>query len=361
VNQPTYTGYSQVNHRELIERELREKLAEACAVESITFHELGVVPRGFGREGWQELPLAYLVLRAKDPAIDRIPVVQVDLAFSDGTGMVLLPIPSEVVLLDARDTQPPPRPLHELKLKQVLDDRQGEVVRLEVLATAKGILPELETLLDLDAWGATGFRVRQVHDQGFDVATLDLTGERVEPVCERNWLIELEPAGAERPAEFVFPRAFDSAAELSYARYDDADVVEAAASVPLRRGLLAGRGWQSLAVAAASVGGLLLVLVVVRLVVRRRRQNVSPQARYHRPARLTPFNLVVLLKRIYRDDVLALSPAERAGLGETIESLERDYFGAPAPSAVERDLEPLLNRWLARAGHVQELANGAAR
>ncbi|HEV3006356.1 MAG TPA: hypothetical protein VGX78_17935 [Pirellulales bacterium] len=78
-------------------------------------------------------------------------------------------------------------------------------------------------------------------------------------------------------------------------------------------------------------------------------------------ARLTAFNLVVLLKRIYRDDVLGLSPAERAGLGETIESLERDYFGAPAPSAVERDLEPLLNRWLARAGHVQELANGAAR
>ena len=66
------------------------------------------------------------MLRAKTPAVDRVPAVPIDLEFNDGDGVVLLPITSPVVLIDARGPQPAPRPVADLKVRQVLDDRRLE-------------------------------------------------------------------------------------------------------------------------------------------------------------------------------------------------------------------------------------------
>ena len=61
-------NWSQTSNREIdypkdIEQAVREKLSQAFNVEIVRFHDPKVAPRGFGRLGWRETPLAYLVLR----------------------------------------------------------------------------------------------------------------------------------------------------------------------------------------------------------------------------------------------------------------------------------------------------------
>lgn len=45
-----------------------------------------------GQPGWQEKPLAYAVVKAKDASIDRLPQVSFDMHFDDQAGAVTLPI-----------------------------------------------------------------------------------------------------------------------------------------------------------------------------------------------------------------------------------------------------------------------------
>ena len=74
------------NSRQLLERELRDKLSEQFGIEALVFHPPGTQSRAASREGWQQLPVAYVVLKTKDEAVDRLPPVQLDLDFSDGSG-----------------------------------------------------------------------------------------------------------------------------------------------------------------------------------------------------------------------------------------------------------------------------------
>ncbi len=337
-----------VNTRERIEETVREKLGEFFQIETLRFHEPQVKPRGFGRTGWAETPLGYLVLRAKDPSVDRIPVVHVDLEFNDGAGMVLLPVTSQVVLIDARDPNPPPRPFDNLTIRQVLDDRgldEGKV-RLEITASANGLIPDLEQLLDVVDRPVEGFRVAGVQELGEEVDSLDASGDSVKAVCRRRWAVDLRPA-AERPVtRFAFPRAKDLDFALEYQRFDDVDIVEVGAVVPIRTFALAGRGWLWL------IGGLgtLILLLSTSIIAwryrRHRRAATAEGAGYRRPDPLTPFSLLGLLKRMHADESLNLSENDRRALADTIADLERRFFGRDAAEPAAPDLTAILDRWL---------------
>src|SRR5262249_35949391 len=109
--------------RQKLEKEIHEKWGQAFQIETIRFHDPATMTaRPSSRDGWEQTPVAYLVLRARDPSVDRLPALQIDLPFNDGQGAVLLPITSQTTLIDARESKPAPRPCREIKVKQILDD-----------------------------------------------------------------------------------------------------------------------------------------------------------------------------------------------------------------------------------------------
>ncbi len=341
----------EIDNQEKIEQIIQEKLGESFEIDAICFHDPNVTPRGFGRRGWRETPLAYLLVRSKDPSVDRIPVVHVDLAFSDGAGVVLLPVTSQVVLIDSRDPHPDLRPVSDVELKQVLDDRrlgQGPV-RLEVIATAKGLIPDLDRLLDAGDGAVPGFAISDVEDHGLELASLDVAGDQVQPLCRRRWLVDLEPTGETAVEQFAFLRAKDLPAALAYQRYDDADIVDAAAVVPLRTGVAARRTWLWLGLGLGSLLLAVAVAMVCRFRLRRSQQADGPV--YGRPDPLTPFSLLVLLRRIHGDLAPDLPAGERRDLAETIDDLEQQFFRAGAETSEAPDLGAVLDRWLRRTAN----------
>src|SRR6185436_14122363 len=138
-------GTPPVNYRDDFEKQVKEKLGEGFEIVSVTFHEDKVQPRGYGRPGWRETPYAYLLLKAKDASVDRIPPLQLDIDFFDRRGQAILPVVSQVQLIDARPESVAHRPVAKVELLQILDERdfkKGQLT-LEVKATGRGLLPEL--------------------------------------------------------------------------------------------------------------------------------------------------------------------------------------------------------------------------
>ncbi len=354
----SYATNQEVNHKEKLEKEIRAKLGEAFEVQQVRFHEPTVQPRTFGRDDWRELPLAYLVLKAKDPAVDRIPSIDLDLEYSDGQGFVVLPIHSPVQLIDARSPATA-RPLAELKIKQVLDDRKFDkhLVRLEVSATGKGLIPELEHVLQLqemrDAAGKSEFKIADVVDHGVTIGGLDVESEKVRPQTERRWTIDLTPRDGVRPVEFAFPTAAASGAELTFVKFDDADLATTGRVVALRSGPLTPRDWLwPLAGFVVVCAAILGVAAAVRRAKRRSQTNVVQ--RYQRPSIVTPFSAIALLKQLVSDPALRFSETDRGNLTAAIRQLEDRYFArAEAPLNAgtngHGELDQLLGNWLHRA------------
>ena len=292
--------------------------------------------------------MAYLVLKAKTPAVDRIPSVHVDLEFNDGSGIVLLPIASQVVLLDAHNDHPPLRPARELKVRQVLDDRRlaAGAAQMEIVATAKGLVPRLDQLLDTRENAVPGFKMVKVQDHGLEIKSMEDADGNAMPVCERRWQINLEPVPGEPSDRFVFPKSVEPSIALAYQRYSDADIVDTAAEAPLSAPVLGRRMWPWI---GAAIAAGLAVAAAAALVWRRIRRRGTARAQYRRPDPMTPFNSIVLLRRIAADEALPLSGEERQSLGATIEQLQETHFGRLGGSSSSVELTAVLDRWLAIA------------
>ena len=115
-----------VNQREEFSKNIHAALDETFEVASITFHDASVKTIDLPREGWQETPMAYLVLRSKNASVDRIPSVQLDMDFADTAGQVVLPVRSQVQPVDARDSETGQRPCDELTLAFIMDEREWQ-------------------------------------------------------------------------------------------------------------------------------------------------------------------------------------------------------------------------------------------
>jgi len=382
-----------IDYRELFEKKAREALSDRFEVLSVAFAKPEIRPTPIdsplagNREGWEQTPIAYLVLKAKDPAVDTIPALSLDMDFRDSSGMVILPIASGPLAVSA--ASPPaaasaaaaPTRISDLKVEFILDDRAfagparpnaapdadapaAGTVTLEVKASGAGLIPDLAALADLSS--IPGFTVHKVTDNGITVSDLLAAKGRAVALTERSWTVTLLAQG--RPETFRFPTLRVAAGEPLVTappepkpgeapspptplpvlrRYADADLVPADATVALAA--LPGPHW-SLYAALAAV--LALIVALVWGLTRRRTAAPAAAPRFVMPRQVNPVTTIDLLRRIAADGGPALPAAARQDLLVEIKALEDRYF-APSASPVAPDearLRSTLSGWIQRAG-----------
>ncbi|MBL9077355.1 MAG: hypothetical protein JNL08_07625 [Planctomycetes bacterium] len=328
------------DYRDRFQDAVTATLQESFEVLSVTFNGDQMTSRPSGVPGWRTTPYAWLLLRARGPQVDRIPTLKLDFDFLDTSGYVVLPIGSSPVAIDA-SSDGGPRPCSDLKVVQLLDERradEGKVV-LEVKASAKGLVPDLDALLRVDA---PGFRVDKRDDQGASVVRFADDQQTVE--TERVWLLSLTPASeGSRPASFVFGKPVRDGVDVVYQRYNDADLETVAAEVVLAGGHRPGNpvwAWFLVAGAAAGYGAWFFLA---------RRHGaaaaVAPPL-LRMPAHVTPFTVLEVLYRAERHG--RLDDGGRRDLRAAIERIEACHFGRAEDPTL--DLAAVAAEWIRRIG-----------
>ncbi|MFO0842538.1 MAG: hypothetical protein U0797_09105 [Gemmataceae bacterium] len=338
-------GRPTADYRDRFQTAANEALKEHFDVVSVTFETDKVHSRAVaGEYGWRFTPYAYLLLKPKGPQVDKLPPLRMDLDFLDTSGYVVLPIESAAVPLAAKDEVGPARPAKKVEVTQILDERQagqGKLI-LEVKASALGLVPDLDQVLDLKP---EGFEVAKVVDQGAAVSKFDEDSEQVAVRSERVWMVTLKAQEGLTvlPTKFAFGTAKGDVVEkMEYQRYDDADLAKVDAVVELERSY----GRRSLAWLWAAGGGTLVVLLGGVLAWRRLRNRRPAEVKWKLPEPLTPFTAIALLERIEREG--GLSESQRQELTRAIRGVERHYF-AQANGETGVDLKTLTEGWVRRA------------
>jgi hypothetical protein len=346
--QPNQRG---MNQRDEFAKNIHAALDETFEVASITFHDPDVRSIDLPRAGWQDTPLAYLLIRAKEAAVDRIPSIQLDMDFSDTSGQVVLPVRSQVQPIDAKDAESPVRPCDDLSVAFTMDERewqQGRVV-IEVTAKARGVIPSHLQMFD---FAQEGFDA-EVTDNGVSITEFVSDGKSRQARTDRNWQFTYQRKKDLRGgAVLKFPtlKPEVNVTRTEYKHYHDADLValtpqQAAAGVPLpgavgssvRNGLIA------LVVLAVAIGGWFLWRSQ-----NRRAQVVTMGLAL--PAQITPFSVVAFLRRIQREAGARLDESARQSLNAQIAEIETAFFrGTPEPAGAP-DLEAIARKWLHTAG-----------
>ena len=311
---------------------------------SVTWHDAAVKTIDLPRDGWVETPLAYVVLRARDAAVDRIPSIQMDMDFLDQPGQVVLPVMSQVEPLDARDGEVANRPCPDLALSLVMDDREwkdGRVV-VEIQARGKGVIPDLDQLFDTKR---DGFDLETV-DGKLLVSQFTSDGKQRLPQADRNWSLTYRRK-ADLRGDVVFPfpaqKPGVSAASTEYRRYQDADLVtidpaQAAAGVKLAgstgswlRNLILGLG--------------VLVAIAIAVVFFRKKPALAAVSGDDLavPSNPTPFSALAFLHRLRRSHGQLLSADEKAELEKDIGQIGASHFKAGKSEG--SGLTEILARW----------------
>jgi nucleotide-binding universal stress UspA family protein len=218
--------------RDEFEKKLTEGLSPFFEIRSITFAAPDVKPRPAARPGWAETTLAYVLVRAKDASVDKIPPVQMELRFIDLSGPVTVPATSAETLLKVAGGKASPRPADKIEVTQTLDTRQFAIngsLSLEVAATASGTVPELDDLLDLAPLAALA-KVRQVTViDPLMVKELNTWGDQVAPRTERRWSVTLDGdaiRAADKATDLPFPTIKAANATTVWRTYQDIDPVD---------------------------------------------------------------------------------------------------------------------------------------
>ena len=289
-------------------------------------------------------PYAYLLLKARGPQVDKLPSFKLDLDFLDTSGYVILPIETPAVPLDASPDRGELRPLKKLQITQTLDERQaadGKLV-LEVKATAQGLVPGLDDLLELEP---DDFEITKTDDEGVSVSKFDQESDETVVVSERTWLIAMQakPDLPQRPETFHFGTTRVDSAEVTYQRYVDADLKEVDQVVSLEQKYgEPRRRWPWVVLAAVVI---VSGLAVAGRRLTRRRGPAAPTG-FQVPDQITPFTVLGLLRAIHDND--GLSEPARQELVASINRIERFYFGKDAAEQ-EPDLKSLAQQWVQRA------------
>ena len=344
---PTYPGQRQAP-RDDLEEHLNEKLGENFEIQSITFHDNKINSRTIGQPGWRETPLAYLLLQAKDASVDRIPELKMDLDFYDSLGPALLPVTSATQIVDARPETAPVRPVDELILTQTLDARLSEdnqELTLEINATAKGLVPTIDKLIDLNI---PGFLIAKNEDQGLSIARVESDVDSVNAVSERTWLITLKlEEEVSEPTTFIYPKPTDLVSKSVFKQYSDADLEEVENEIAMAGIILNPQPfWPWL------VGFTFLVMIgVIGAHLSKRGNNIDEiNIIYDLPEEYTPFAVINLLQRIKATPPNTLSKTHLNQLQSTISELEKIHFSPKYSSDKENiDLQKIAQEWVTRA------------
>jgi hypothetical protein len=346
--------------RDEFEKKLTEGLTPFFDIRSITFAAPDVKSRPTARPGWEETTLAYILVRAKDASVDKIPPVQMELRFIDLSGPVTIPATSAETLLKVSSGKPTPRPADKVEVTQTLDTRSFAIngsLSLEVAATASGLVPELDDLLDLAPLAAVA-KVRQVTAiDPFMVKELNTWGERVAPRTERRWSITVDGdaiRAADKATDVPFPTVKGANTTTVWRTYQDIDpVVLSKASVLLDRVKVAqGAGYVPPVAEDYStylyIGLAAVTAFVVWLTLRKRDTGPRPpRARdvFKLPATVDGFSVVALLRKLGTSPLVKFTAAQNAELQQDIERVQTGCFGGTTTLS-PADLKTVAEKWL---------------
>lgn len=330
------------DYRDKFDEATREALSEHFEVLSVTFNHPDTNSRATEQYGWRITPYAYVLMKARGPEIDKVPPLRLDLDFVDTTGYAVLPAESAPLPIDASAPEQVERPYRDLKLTQTLDERQADKGKLllEVKASALGLVPDVNSILDL---APEGFEVVNTEDQGVAVAKFDEEADETAVVSERIWMVSMAAKEelAELPESFEFGASRAPDAEMEYLRYVDSDLENVAASISLEqrygetdssRFWIWGLGLLLLAGACAGVIALM----------RRGPDREVQTARFQMPDTISAFTVIGLLRDIERNN--GVDPNARAKLVGHIEQIEGYYFDEKRQEAP--DLEAIAKHWV---------------
>ena len=345
-NQPYGYNYGRPleNYRDKFQEAANQALQEQFEVLSITFNSPDVTSKDSDTEGWRVTPYAYLLLRARGPQVDKVPQIHLDFDFLDTSGYTVMPITSAALPIDASKEGGAERPYEELTINQTLDERRADKgkLSLEIKATARGLVPDLDEILDL---APKEFRVDHVDDQGVSVNAFD--DDQVRIASERLWNVTLVPRDdiGHAASRFEFGRPRDPSTKVERHRYADADLVASDEEITLDTTLgKAPFPWWWIAISLGTVA-----LLVGFFAMKRSRQRGPEAARHRVPDRIEPFSVLALLREIAGDPRLPSSL--RGELDSVIGEVESYYFsqsdqtGRNAP-----DLAHIATEWVRRAG-----------
>ena len=332
------------NLRDDFTKNLHAALDETFEVVSITFHDAAVKTIDLPREGWVETPLAYLVLRAKNAAVDRIPSIQMDMDFMDQPGQVVLPVMSQVEPLDAKDNEVVNRPCSELAINLTMDEREwkeGKIV-VEIQARGQGVIPALDKLFDT---AREGFDLEAV-DGNLSVSQFVSDGKQRLPQADRNWqLTYRRKADLKGDVRFPFPtlKSDVTPASIEFKHYQDADLVtvdaaQAASGVKLASPF--GNGLRNTVLFLLLAAAIVAVIVVLR---RKRIGGSVDSSGLAIPENPTPFTTVAFLRRIRLTHEQSLSDSEKEALSKQIAEIEAACFSREPASTL--DFPTLMKKW----------------
>ncbi|MEK0437065.1 MAG: hypothetical protein RLZZ233_36 [Verrucomicrobiota bacterium] len=346
--------------RDEFEKKLTEGLSPFFEIRSITFAAPDVKPRPTNRPGWEETSLAYVLVRAKDASVDKIPPVQMELRFIDLSGPVTIPATSAETLLKVAAGKATPRPADKVEVTQTLDTRQFAIngsLSLEVAATAAGTVPDLDDLLDLGPLVAVA-KVRQVTVvDPLMVKELNTWGDQVAPRTERRWSITLDGdaiRAADKATDVPFPTLKAARATTVWRTYQDIDpVVLTKGSVLLDRVKTAAGAGYVPPVAQDDytylyVGLAVLLTAGAWLVFRKRDAGPRPpRARdvFRMPATVDGFSVVALLRKLAASPLVKFTAAQKSELQQDIDRVQSGCFGG-ATTLTDADLRSLAEKWL---------------
>lgn len=352
--------------RDEFELGLTETLAPFFEVKSILFATPEVKPRPTAQPGWEETVLAYVLVRAKDASVDKIPPVELELKFIDLTGPVTIPASSAETVIKV-SAAAPARPARQVEITQTLDTRQFPIngaLTLEIKATGSGLVPDLDQLLDLAAL-KQNVGVKQINPHsGLQVKELNTWGDQVGPRSERLWTLSLngDPIrAAEGATEFLFPLPKSKDTVAVYQTYKDMDLTTLPQpSVKLGRTAAAAAGgvvlkqprnpylWPGIGAAIALVlGGLIYAMM-------KRGDGGSEgplRARdvFKMPADVDGFAVVALLRRLRTSPLVQLGETQRQELQQDLQRVQQTCFGGNGSKMSEADLRSLAEKWLRAA------------
>ena len=331
------------NYRDKFEEAAKLALEEHFEIRSITFQSEDVHSRATEKYGWRVTPYAYLLLKPKGPEVDKIPSLTLDMDFMDTSGYAVIPVSSPPLPIDAAPEKGDLRPFKKLQITQTLDEREAKEgkLKLEVRATGVGLIPDLDQIVDLKP---KEFDITTIENEGVSVSQFDKTGPENAVNSERIWMVSMEarPDLSKHPESFSFGLPKQMEHEVTYQRFDDADLVSVEPEIMLQQEY--GTPERSWLLPITGVVALLFLILIIFKLSTRKPQTVTT-ARYQVPEHITPFTVLGLLKDIERNN--GLSPAGKQELGVSISRLEHYYF--EAPQGEEPDLNEVVHRWIDQA------------
>ena len=331
------------DYRDKFEKAARAVLEEHFEVISLTYHSDKVESLTDPEHGWRITPYVYFLLKPKGPQVDKVPSLRIDLDFTDTSGYVVLPVSSGEVPIDASG-ESSARPYRELRVIQTLDERSQDEkgsLFLEVKATALGLVPPLDQLLDMES---DDFEIGSIEDRTLRVVELDAASEDLAPISEHEWRIELKPSGGKLPAVFRFPTVKPEVAEedgITRQRYVDVDLVPVDAEIALDVEAPTPVKWIT--------GGIVAALIIgaggFAFIKSRKGPDDSGPALLPLPAQVNAVSVIGFLRRLQEREGIPASIRE--SIQEEIALLEDSHFGRADVPEDPVALEKIARRWQA--------------